>query len=278
MNLTNTTNPKITEAANFIRERIKRKPLIGMITGTGLGNLTDSMEIDQNISYSQIPHFPESTVDSHAGILLSGIIAGKSILAMQGRFHIYEGYTVNEITFPIRVMAALGVKYLFISSAAGGLNPHFRPGELMLLTDHINLTGNNPLIGRNFDESGAGFTDMTSAYDKDLIALARKKAIEEGINLNQGVYVGITGPSLETPAETRFLRIIGADAVGMSTVNEVTEAVHSGLKVLAIVAITNINLPDFMTGTSIKEVIANASKAAPTLARLLTEIIKDLEK
>ncbi|MCK4792031.1 MAG: purine-nucleoside phosphorylase [Desulfobacteraceae bacterium] len=278
MNLTNTTNPKITEAANFIRERIKRKPLIGMITGTGLGNLTDSMEIDQNISYSQIPHFPESTVDSHAGILLSGIIAGKSILAMQGRFHIYEGYTVNEITFPIRVMAALGVKYLFISSAAGGLNPHFRPGELMLLTDHINLTGNNPLIGRNFDESGAGFTDMTSAYDKDLIALARKKAIEEGINLNQGVYVGITGPSLETPAETKFLRIIGADAVGMSTVNEVTEAVHSGLKVLAIVAITNINLPDFMTGTSIKEVIANASKAAPTLARLLTEIIKDLEK
>ncbi len=278
MNLTNTTNQKITEAANFIRERIKRKPLIGMITGTGLGNLTDSMEIDQNISYSQIPHFPESTVDSHAGILLSGIIAGKSILAMQGRFHIYEGYTVNEITFPVRAMAALGVKYLFISSAAGGLNPHFRPGELMILTDHINLTGNNPLIGRNFDETGAGFTDMTSAYNRDLIALARGKAIEEGINLNQGVYVGITGPSLETPAETRFLRMIGADAVGMSTVNEVIEAVHSGLKVLAIVAITNINLPDCMTGTSIEEVIANASKAAPTLARLLTEIIKDLEK
>ena len=278
MHVTNTTNQKITEAANFIRERIKRKPLIGMITGTGLGSLTDNMEIDQNIPYVQIPHLPESTVDSHAGILLSGIISGKPILAMQGRFHIYEGYTVNKITFPVRVMAALGVKYLFISSAAGGLNPNFRPGELMLLTDHINLTGNNPLIGRNLDESGAGFTDMTSAYDKDLIALARKKAIEEGINLNQGVYVGITGPSLETPAEIRFLRMIGADAVGMSTVNEVIEAVHSGLKVLAIVAITNINLPDFMTGTSIKEVIANASKAAPILARLLTEIIKDLEK
>lgn len=278
MNLTNTTNQKITEAANFIRERIKRKPLIGMITGTGLGSLTDNMEIDQNISYSQIPHFPESTVDSHAGILLSGIIAGKSILAMQGRFHIYEGYTVNEITFPVRVMAALGVKYLFISSAAGGLNPHFRPGELMILTDHINLTGNNPLIGRNFDETGAGFTDMTSTYNRDLIALAREKAIEEGINLNQGVYVGITGPSLETPAETRFLRMIGADAVGMSTVNEVIEAVHSGLKVLAIVAITNINLPDCVTGTSIEEVIANARKAASILARLLTKTIKDLEK
>ncbi|MBC8457768.1 MAG: purine-nucleoside phosphorylase [Deltaproteobacteria bacterium] len=278
MNLTNTTNQKITEAVNFIRERIKRKPLIGMITGTGLGSLTDNMEIDQNISYSQIPHFPESTVDSHAGILLSGIIAGKSILAMQGRFHIYEGYTVNEITFPVRVMAALGVKYLFISSAAGGLNPHFRPGELMILTDHINLTGNNPLIGRNFDETGAGFTDMTSAYNRDLIALAREKAIEEGINLNQGIYVGITGPSLETPAETRFLRMIGADAVGMSTVNEVIEAVHSGLKVLAIVAITNINLPDCVTGTSIEEVIANARKAASILARLLTKTIKDLEK
>ncbi len=278
MNLTNTTNPEITEAADYIRERIKRKPLIGMITGTGLGNLTDNIEIDQDIPYSQIPHFPESTVDSHAGILLSGIIAGKSILAMQGRFHIYEGYTVNEITFPVRVMAALGVKYLFISSAAGGLNPNFRPGELMLLTDHINLTGNNPLIGRKLDESGAGFTDMTSAYDKDLIALAGEKAIEEEINLNQGVYVGITGPSLETPAETRFLRMIGADAVGMSTVNEVIEAVHSRLKVLAIVAITNINLPDCMTGTSIEEVIANAGNAAPTLARLLTEIIKDLEK
>jgi len=278
MNSKNTTNPKITEAADYIRERIKRQPLIGMITGTGLGNLTDNMEIDQDIPYEQIPHFPESTVDSHAGILLSGIIAGKSILAMQGRFHIYEGYTVNEITFPVRVMAALGVKYLFISSAAGGLNPHFRPGELMLLTDHINLTGNNPLIGRNLDESGTGFTDMTSAYDRDLIALAGEKAIEEEINLNQGVYVGITGPSLETPAETRFLKMIGADAVGMSTVNEVIEAVHSGLKVLAIVAITNINLPDCMTGTSIEEVIANASNAAPTLARLLTEIIKDLEK
>jgi purine-nucleoside phosphorylase len=147
---------------------------------------------------------------------------------MQGRFHIYEGYTVSEITFPVRVMASLGVKYLFISSAAGGLNPHFSPGELMLVTDHINLTSNNPLIGRNLEESGSSFIDMTSAYDKDLIALAREKAIEQGIHLNQGVYVGITGPSLETPAETRFLRTIGSDAVGMSTVNEVIEAVYHG--------------------------------------------------
>jgi len=278
MNTTNTTNSKITEAANFIRGRIQRDPLIGMITGTGLANLTDTMEIDQDIPYEQIPHFPKSTVAGHAGILVSGIIAGKPILAMQGRFHIYEGYTVSEITFPVRIMATLGVKYLFISSAAGGLNPNFESGELMLLTDHINLTGNNPLIGGNLEEFGPRFPDMTSAYDKDLIALARGKAVEEGIHLNQGVYVGITGPSLETSAETRFLRSIGGDAVGMSTVNEVIAAVHSGLKVLAIVAITNINLPDCMTAISIEEVIANARKASPSLARLLTKIIKGLEK
>jgi len=277
-NSTNSTNPKITEAANFLRERIKKEPLIGMITGTGLAQLTDTMDIDQTIPYEQIPYFPKSTVAGHAGILLSGSIAGKSIVAMQGRFHIYEGYTVREITFPVRVMASLGVKYLFISSAAGGLNPDFKPGELMLVTDHINLTGNNPLIGRNSEESGLAFIDMTSAYNKDLIALAREKALEEGITLNQGVYVGITGPSLETPAETRFLRSIGSDAVGMSTVNEVIEAVYSGLKVLTIVAITNTNLPDCMKATSIEEVIANARKASPSLTRLLTKIIKDLEK
>jgi len=278
VNSTNPTNPKITEAANFLRERIKKEPLIGMITGTGLAELTDTMDIDQTIPYKQIPYFPKSTVSGHVGILLSGSIAGKSIVAMQGRFHIYEGYTVNEVTFPVRVMASLGVKYLFISSAAGGLNPDFKPGELMLVTDHINLTGNNPLIGRNSEESGSSFTDMTSAYNKDLIALAREKALEEGITLNQGIYVGITGPSLETPAETRFLRSIGSDAVGMSTVNEVIEAVYSGLKVLTIVAITNTNLPDCMKATSIEEVIANARKASPSLTRLLTKIIKDLEK
>ena len=274
----NTTNPKITEAANFLRDRIKEKPLIGMITGTGLTQLTDTMHIDQTIPYEQIPHFPRSTVAGHAGILLSGSIEGRAVVAMQGRFHIYEGYTVNEVTFPVRVMANLGAKYLFISSAAGGLNPYFKPGDLMLVTDHINLTGSNPLIGRNLEESRSTFTDMTSAYDKDLIALAREKALEERIHLNQGVYVGITGPSLETPAETRFLRTIGSDAVGMSTVNEVIEAVDSGLKVLTIVAITNTNLPDCMKATSIEEVIAHAEKASPALTRLLTGIIKGLEK
>jgi len=268
----------IIEAADFLREKIMSKPLIGMITGTGLAELTGTMDIDYTVSYEQIPYFPKSTVPGHAGMLLSGSISGNSVMAMQGRFHIYEGYTVSEVTFPVRVMALLGVKYLFISSAAGGLDPHYQPGELMLVTDHINLTGNNPLIGRNQEESAMRFPDMTSAYDKNLIAIARAKSLREGIHIHEGVYVGITGPSLETPAETRFLRLIGADAVGMSTVNEVIEAVHLGLKVLAIVAITNRNLPDCMAPISIEEVIANAKKASPALTRLLATIIEDLRK
>jgi purine-nucleoside phosphorylase len=269
---------RINEAAAFVRERIKRKPLIGMITGTGLADLTDTMERDANIPYAEIPHFPESTVAGHAGILVSGTIAQKPVLAMQGRFHIYEGYPVNEITFPVRVMATLGVKYLLISSAAGGLDPRFRAGELMLVTDHINLTGHNPLIGRNLEEARLRFPDMTSAYDKALLALARKKAIQEGIRLHHGVYVGITGPSLETPAETRFLRLAGADAVGMSTVNEVIEAVHAGLRVLAIVVITNVNIPDHMAPISIEEVITNARRACPPLSKLIRAIVEDLEE
>ena len=269
---------EITETVDFLRERLTGRPLIGVITGTGLAELTDPMEIDQQIPYDQIPHFPKSTVAGHAGVLVSGNIAGTFTLAMQGRFHIYEGYEVQEVTFPVRVMASLGVRYLFISSAAGGLNPHFKPGELMVVSDHVNLTGHNPLIGRNLSKSTARFPDMTSAYDAELRVLARKTAMELGINLNQGVYVGITGPSLETPAETRFLRAIGGDAVGMSTVNEVIEAIHSGLRVLAIVAITNINLPDCMAGTSLEEVIANARRAAPSLGELFTGIAGTIQK
>lgn len=268
---------KINEAADFLSKTIEAKPLIGMITGTGLADLAQVMAIDHTISYEDIPHFPKSTVPGHAGLLLSGHLFGKSMLAMQGRFHIYEGYTVNEVTFPIRVMDLLGVRHLFISSAAGGLDPHFRPGELMLVTDHINLTGHNPLIGRNLEDPALRFPDMSSAYDSELAALAMKAALVNGIHLHQGVYVGITGPSLETPAETKFLRLIGADAVGMSTVNEVIEAVHSGMRVLVIVAITNRNIPDCMAPISIEEVLANAKKASPALTRLLGTIIEDLE-
>ncbi|MBW2309684.1 MAG: purine-nucleoside phosphorylase [Deltaproteobacteria bacterium] len=268
---------KIKEAADFLSKTIGAAPIIGMVTGTGLADLAQVMDVDRAISYEDIPHFPKSTVPGHAGMFLSGHLFGKSILAMQGRFHIYEGYSVNEVTLPIRVMALLGVRYLLIFSAAGGLDPHLKPGDLMLVTDHINLTGQNPLIGRNAEDAASRFADMSSAYDGGLTALAMKAALTNGIHLHQGVYVGITGPSLETPAETRFLRLIGADAVGMSTVNEVIEAVHSGMRVLVIVAITNRNIPECMAPISIEEVLANAKKATPALTRLLGKIIEDLE-
>ncbi len=267
---------KIKQAADYIGKIIDKRPEIGIITGTGLSGITDIMEIDHYISYEEIPHFPEPTVAGHPGNLLFGAVESRPVIAMQGRFHLYEGYTVQEVVFPARVMAKLGVKYLFIASAAGGLNPDFRPGELMIIKDHINLTGENPLMGDTLEEVGSRFIDMTAAYDKFLINMAREKAVQEGILLNQGIYVGITGPSLETPAETRFLRLIGGDAVGMSTVNKVIASVHSGLKVLAVAAVTNVNLPDCMKPTSIEEVISNAQLASPLISRLFRAIIKDL--
>jgi purine-nucleoside phosphorylase len=195
---------------------------------------------------------------------------------MEGRFHLYEGYTPYEITFPIRVMSSLGINYLFISSAAGGLNPIFEPGDLMVVSDHINLTGINPLIGPNMDDFGPRFPDMVHAYDPCLVDHAKEKAQHNKIAIKQGVYVGITGPSLETPAETRFLRTIGADAVGMSTVSEVIVGVHCGLKIMVILVITNINLPDYMERTTIQDVVAAANSASPTLAALWESIIADL--
>jgi purine-nucleoside phosphorylase len=260
----------------FIKERIKEKPLVGMITGTGLDSVANFIDIQSEIPYRDIPNFPQSTVPGHGGLLRYGTVNEKNIIVMNGRFHIYEGYTITEITLPIRVMASLGIQYLFISSAAGGLNPQFKPGDLMLVLDHINLTGNNPLIGRNEEDSGSRFPDMSQAYDRGLISLARENAIRQGIKINSGVYIGITGPSFETPAETRFFRNIGCDAIGMSTVNEVIEAVHSGLRVLAVLAITNVNIPDCMHHTSIEEVMSTADKASSQLARLFASIIKGL--
>jgi len=268
---------KINESADFLSRKIGSMPVIGMITGTGLADLAQVMDIEHTTSYEDIPHFPKSTVPSHKGLLLSGRLCGKSILVMQGRFHVYEGYTAEMVTFPVRVMALLGVRYLLIFSAAGGLDPHFNPGELMLVTDHINLTGHNPLIGRNLEDPDVRFPDMGSAYNSELRAAAMKAALSSGIHLHQGVYAGISGPSLETPAETRFLRLIGADAVGMSTVYEVIEAVHSGMRVLVIVAITNRNIPDCMAPISIEEILANAKEASRTLTLLLLTLIKDLE-
>jgi purine-nucleoside phosphorylase len=244
-----------------------------MITGTGLGSLTEKIFVDLRIPYEKIPHFPRSTIEGHQGILVCGKLASKPVMAMEGRFHVYEGYSPTEITFPIRVMSKLGINTLLISSAAGGLNPQFEPADIMIVTDHINLTGRNPLVGPNLNAFGPRFPDMSQVYDRDLIRLAREKATEAEIPLKEGIYVGIVGPSLETPAETRFLRMIGADAVGMSTVPEVIVGVHCGLKIMVIVAITNVNIPEAMIKTSIQEVIATAEKAGPKLSLLWEKII-----
>jgi purine-nucleoside phosphorylase len=267
---------KISEAADFLGSRLNNPPDIGMITGTGLGSLTDKMNVDFRIPYEEIPHFPSSTVTSHEGFIVSGSMADKNVMAMEGRFHIYEGYSPYEVTFPVRVMAKLGIKHLFISSAAGGFNPQYKPGDLMVIDDHINLTGRDPLIGPNLDELGPRFPDMSRVYDPDLIDIAKKNAMEQMIDLKQGVYLGITGPSLETPAEVRFMRMIGADAVGMSTVLEVIAGVHCGLKIMAIVVITDIDLPDCMEEIKVDEVIATAMAASPSLTALWEGIIKDL--
>ena len=267
---------KIREAMDFLASKMTGLPEIGMITGTGLGSLTQKMAVDFRLPYEEIPHFPISTIEGHEGTLVVGNLAGRSIVAMEGRFHIYEGYTPREITFPVRVMAMLGVKYLLISSAAGGLNPQFETGDLMIVTDHINLTGDNPLTGPNLDSFGPRFPDMTRVYDPDLIRMVREKSLKSGILIRQGVYAGLVGPSLETSAETRFLRITGADAVGMSTVSEAIVAAHCGLKIVAIAVITNVNLPDCMKQTSIEEVIAIARQAGSSLSALWERIIKDL--
>jgi len=267
---------KIDETAEFLSSKIRRPPRVGIITGTGLGVLTERIEVELRLPYSDIPHFPRSTIEGHSGTLLFGSLADQSIMAMEGRFHIYEGYTPEQVTFPIRVMARLGVRTLFISSAAGGLNPLFREGDLMLVTDHINLTGRNPLIGPNLDSFGPRFPDMSEVYDQNLRKLAGSVALEAGIPLKEGVYVGIVGPSLETPAETRFLRLIGADAVGMSTVLEVIAGVHCGMSIMVIVAVTNVNLPDCMKKSLIEDIIKVANRAGRSLAVLWEKILHAL--
>ena len=267
---------RILEAAEFLSGKIPFPPKVGLITGTGLGDLTRTVEVHARIPYSEIPHFPVSTIVGHKGTLVLGRLGEQALIAMEGRFHLYEGYAPEEVAFPVRVMARLGAEFLIISSAAGGLNPLFEPADIMAVTDHINLTGRNPLPGPNLDVFGPRFPDMSQAYDPALIRLAKQKALDLGISLKQGVYVGILGPSLETPAETRFLRRTGADAVGMSTVLEVIAAAHCGLRVLAIVAITNVNIPDRMKAVSIEDVIAVAGKAGSKLAPLLEKVISSL--
>lgn len=267
----------IDESIAFIRTRTKAKPDAGIILGTGLGGLAQEIEPEAAISYSDIPHFPLSTVESHAGRLLVGKLGGKQVVAMQGRFHYYEGYTMQQITFPVRVMKALGIRALFVSNASGGLNPLFRSGDVMLITDHINLLGNNPLIGPNENALGARFPDMYGCYDPGFVSLAEQVALEERIPVRKGVFVAVSGPNLETGAEYRFLRILGADAVGMSTVPEVIVARHQGTRVLGFSIITDMGLPDALKPTNIEEVIAIAGSAEPNLTRLMKATLERLQ-
>ena len=267
---------KIKETADFLASRMGELPEVGMITGTGLGSVTESVVPDFRLPYEEIPHFPKSTVEGHKGTLVAGTFGNRSIVALEGRFHLYEGYTPQEITFPVRVMARLGIKFFLMSSAAGGLNPAFEKGNLMIITDHINLKGVNPLTGPNLAEFGPRFPDMSQVYAPELVALAREKAMQSGLFIREGVYVGVSGPSLETPAETRFLRMIGADAVGMSTVSQAIVAAHCGLKTLAIAVITNVNIPDCMGKTTIEEVVEASKEAGPALSNLWEKIITDL--
>ncbi|WP_054685851.1 purine-nucleoside phosphorylase [Rhodothermus marinus] len=265
---------QVEEAAAYIRERTQLRPRLGIILGTGLGELAREIEAETTLSYDNIPHFPLSTVESHHGRLIVGHLSGVPVYALQGRFHLYEGYTPRQVTFPVRVLASLGIDTLFISNAAGGMNPLFRRGDLMLITDHINLQGQNPLVGPNVDEWGPRFPDMSEPYDPELRRLAEEKALELGIKLQQGVYVAVLGPNLETKAEYRFLRLIGADAVGMSTVPEVIVARHMNLRVMAISVITDECFPDALEPLSLEAVLAAAAEAEPRLTRLMKAVVE----
>jgi len=264
------------ETAEFLRARIAKPPRIGLMTGTGLGQSAEFLNISAVFDYKDIPHFATSTVESHAGRLLFGHMHGKQIIAMQGRFHLYEGYSEMEVSFPIRVMQELGVKVLILTNAAGGLNPEFTAGDIMIIEDHINLTGSNPLIGSNEDSWGIRFPDMIHAYDKSLSALAGTAGKHAGIPLKKGIYAGLKGPSLETPAEVRFLRTIGADAVGFSTIQEVITAVHAGVKVLGLSTITNVHDPDMPVPATVEQIIAVAGQASPRLEMIIRDVVGNI--
>jgi purine-nucleoside phosphorylase len=264
---------KVGEAVAFLASKLTCRPETGVITGTGLGDAVGPLDNALIMNYGDIPHFPVSTVLSHAGRLLTGTLGGHPLMIMQGRFHLYEGYDGKAVTFPVRVMQALGVRRLILSNAAGGMNPAFRRGDLMVIRDHLNLTGENPLIGANDERWGPRFPDMTAAYDRSLRRLCRRAADGLGIALKDGVYAGLKGPSLETPAEIRYLKAIGADAVGFSTVMECIAAAHAGMQVLGLSTITNINNPDHPAAASLEEIVAAAKRTAPMLNRLIEAVV-----
>ncbi|MBI3259459.1 MAG: purine-nucleoside phosphorylase [Ignavibacteriae bacterium] len=264
---------QINETVVSLRQRTSAIPTVGIILGTGLGRMAHEIEPEIIIPYDEIPHFPLSTVESHHGKLIIGTLSGKTVVAMQGRFHFYEGYTMKQITFPVRVMKSLGVETLLISNACGALNPLYRKADIMLMDDHINLLGDNPLIGANDNTLGVRFPDMSEPYSQRLIDMAEEIALENAIKLQKGVYVAVPGPNLETRAEYRFLRTIGADVVGMSTIPENIVARHAGMEVLGLSIVTDECFPEALKPISVAEIIETAGRAEPLLTKLLVELV-----
>ena len=267
---------KIKEAVEYIKSKCEPKPQVGIILGTGLGGLVDQVDITCEIPYDEIPHFPVSTVESHHGRLLFGTLEGKAVIVMQGRFHYYEGYTMRQVTFPVRVMKLLGIKQLLVSNAAGGLNPKFQVSDLMIINDHINLFPENPLTGANMDQLGPRFPDMSEPYSHELIKQGVEISSELNVNIHQGVYAAVTGPNLETPAEYKYLQVIGADAIGMSTVPEVIVARHMDIPVFAASVITDLCYPGKIEKVSVEKIIAAAGVAEPELTALFSKLISSL--
>ena len=266
----------IKQTAQFLASKWKNQPEIGIVLGTGLGNLSDEIEVEASIPYQNIPHFPISTVSGHSGNLIYGKLGGKYVLAMQGRFHYYEGHSMAEVVFPIRVMKQLGINYLVVSNASGGVNPEFEIGDIMVISDHINLFPTNPLMGRNYKELGPRFPDMSEAYDKSLIKKAFNIAEKQGVKLQKGVYVGLSGPTLETPAEYKYIRIIGGDAVGMSTVPEIIAARHMDMKCFAFSIITDLGVEGRIEKTT-HEMIKNVGEEQePKMRALIRELIEQV--
>ncbi len=261
------------ESVAYIKTRTNVEPTIGIILGTGLGGLVKEINVIDEIPYAEIPNFPVSTVESHSGKLIFGELGGKMVVAMQGRFHYYEGYSLQQVTFPVRVMKLLGIERLFVSNASGGVNPDFEVGEIMIQDDHINLFPGNPLIGKNFDELGPRFPDMSEPYDHKMIELAKKIAAENNIKVSVGTYAGLTGPTLETPAEYQYVRNTGADAVGMSTVPEVIVANHMEIPCFAISIITDLGVKGKIKKVSLQDVIDVASRQEPKMTLIMKELI-----
>ncbi len=266
---------KVIETSNYLKSKINCLPEFGIVLGSGLGNLGECIDIELAISYSEIPNFPTSTVVGHKGRLIFGKLGGKNVVAMQGRFHYYEGYSMETVAFPIRVMKQLGIRLLILSNAAGGMNPDFKIGDIMLINDHINLFPTNPLMGKNDDRFGPRFPDMSEVYSKNIISIAHRVGESLNLNLKEGVYVGTSGPTFETPAEYKYFRVIGGDAVGMSTVPEAITARHGGLPCFAVSIITDLGIADKVENVSHEEVLKAANEAEPKLTALITGILQE---